>query len=88
VVAESPDQRLRAHRTARIFEIADLTGQIAGVHMAKAIAAPDGGRIHHHSGGCVFRIGHLVIAVKRGDVPGDLRRDASDETGQAFELVA
>ena len=45
------------------------------------------GRPSSIAGRRVRRIGHLVVAVKRGHVPRDVGRDAGDELGQPRELV-
>ena len=84
-VSVAADQSFIAMRAARVFAIADPAGQISGIDVAQAGFAADFGGAQQ-----VFRRGvalafalHFVVAVKCGDVPGDVGRDAGDEFGEA-----
>ena len=88
-VAVALDQSLVALRTARVFPLADHAGKIAGIDVAKSGLAADFDGAQQ-----VFRIRvagdivlHLVVAVKGGDVPGNVGRDARQEFGEAAKFV-
>src|SRR3974390_3415250 len=71
-----------------VFEVVDLPRQVARVHVTKAISASDLRRLEQHVNRRIRRLLHLVVAVKCGDMPRNIRRDAGDKCGQAFEFVA
>jgi len=76
-------------RTASVFPGADLAGEIAGVDVAKAgLAADFDGAEKVVRGGVAGDIVlHFVIAVKGGDVPGNVGRNSGEEFGEAAEFV-
>src|SRR5579859_828689 len=79
VVSVALDQGVTAGRTMSVFEVADLSGQVARVHVPEAGATANGRGSEQHLGRRVGRFPHLVVSVKRGHVPRDVRRHAGDE---------
>src|SRR5437762_7464874 len=70
-IAVPGDECVAARRAARVFQIADAAGQIAGVDVPQTVGAADGGGCQQHVGGGVGRVHHLVVGMERGDVPRD-----------------
>src|SRR5882762_4751910 len=81
------DQSLAALCAAGIFPLADFTGEISGVDVAQSRLLADFDGAQQIFGTGVAWAGHLVVAVERGDVPGNIGRDASQEFGKAAQFV-
>src|SRR5580704_12082623 len=86
-VAVALDQRLLALRTARVFPRADQTGKIASIDVAKTRLAADFAGSQQVFRVRVAGIGHFVVAVKGGDMPRNVGRDAGKEFGEAAQFV-
>src|SRR5580658_1859214 len=72
---------------SRVFPFADHAGEIAGVDVAKSGLAADFDGAQQVFGVGVARIGHLIVAVEGGDVPGNVGGDLREEFGEAAEFV-
>src|SRR6186713_1963399 len=79
VVAEPLDERLATARTVSVLSVADLPGQVSRVDEPQSRLTANLGCTQQHVGGGVLRLSHLVVAVKRGDMPRDIRRDVRNE---------
>ena len=88
-VAVAFDQSFAAVRAARVFPLGDLAGEIAGIDVAEAGLAADFDGAEKVVRGGVARdiVLHFVVAVKGGDVPGNVRRNAGQEFGEAAQFV-
>src|SRR5580704_319890 len=88
-VAAAFDQSCMALRAARVFPGADHAGKIASIDVAEARLAADFDGAQQVFGIRVARdiVLHFVVAVKGGDVPGNVRRDSGQEFGKAAQLV-
>ena len=88
-IAVALDQSFMALRAARVFPLADHAGKIAGVDVAEARLAADFDGLQQifDSGVAGDIVLHFVIAVKGGDVPRDIGRDAGEEFGEAAQFV-
>ena len=62
-------------------------GKIAGVDVTKARARPDLGGAQQVFGPRVAGIGHLVVLVKRGDMPGNVCRNSGEKFRQPLQFV-
>src|SRR5262249_13647248 len=87
VVAESRDEDVAARCAARVLEIPDGAGQVPRVDEAQTRLAADPGRGLQHGGRRVPGLCHLVVAVERGDVPGNVDRHAGDELRETRQLL-
>ena len=88
VIAVPANEHVAARRAACVLEAADAARQVAGIDVPQAVRAADRRGVDQHARSRVRRIGHLVIGVKRGDVPRNVRRHAGDERREPLELVA
>ena len=77
------DERRAAPTASRVFEVADAAGTIARIHVPQPALPADRGGGHQLMRGRVGAVGHLVVGVKRGDVPRDVRRDAGEKLASA-----
>lgn len=86
-VAVALYQSFVALRAAGIFPFADFAGKVSSVDVAEAGLAADfyGSEQIFRSG--IARVGHLVVTVEGGDVPGNVGRDAGQEFGEAAKFV-
>ena len=66
---------------------ADVARKISGIDVAKAGARADLRRAQQVFGLRVAGIGHLVVLVKRGDMPRDVDRDAGNKLGQPLQFI-
>ncbi len=73
VIAKAHDELLLARRAMCVFEVVDQAGQVAGIDEAQTRTATDGGSGAKLFGRRVEGIAHPVVAMKRRDVPGDVR---------------
>ena len=80
------DQRDPARRTPGMFPPGNLPGKVAGIHVAQTRRRSDLRRFHEVFGRRVVRIGHFVILMKSGHMPGDIRRNPGKKPGHLFEL--
>jgi len=69
------NERLLAGRAVGVFVLPHPAGEVAGVDVPEpgGLADPSGPK--QGVGARVARIGHLVVLVEGGDVPGDVGRD-------------
>src|SRR5882757_4247554 len=73
------DQQLAAFRTTSIFQVPNLSGEVARINVAQSSVPPDSR--------CALQIlrtsigwgRQFVVLVKRSHVPRNVRRDASEE---------
>ncbi len=80
-VAVALDEAFTALRTARVLPLANRSGQIAGINIAKARLPTDLDSSQQVFLSRVTGLGHLVIAMKSGHVPGNVGRDVRQEFG-------
>src|ERR1700722_13834509 len=92
-VAAAADQRFAALQAARVFPLANAPRQVASVDVAQASFAAN-----FRGAQQVFDVGialtasliialHFVIAVKCGDVPWNVGRDACKKFGEAAQFI-
>jgi len=86
-ISEALDEQFSTFVATSIFESGDTAAEIAGVDVAQARLASDGGGALHIFGARVGWRSHFVIVVKGGDVPRDFRRDAGKKLGQLPQFV-
>jgi len=86
-VAVALDQRFVTSWAARVFPLANHAGKVAGVDVAKAGLAADFDGAEQIFRVRVTRAGHFVIAMKSGDVPGNVGRNARQKFGEAAQFV-
>ena len=73
---------------AGVFPFADLAGEVAGVDVSDAGLLAVFDDVHQIIGRrAAIAIGHFVIGMEGGDVPGHEGIDAGEEVGHAFEFV-
>src|SRR5581483_9552978 len=80
-IAVPGNQKFAASGAIGIFQVANHPRKIARIDVMQAGAPPDLGSSHECVrrgvlGGC-----HFIVPVKRRKVPGDVRRNASEELG-------
>ena len=79
-ISPARHDRLAAGGAVRVFERADPARQVAGVDVAQAGRAADrGGAASACPRSCSAALAHLVVRVKRRDVPRDVRRHRREE---------
>src|SRR5207244_1044834 len=66
MVAIPRDDDVAARGAPGVFEVTHAPGKVAGIDVAEAVRPADIGGREQHLRGRVLRIGHLVVAVKRG----------------------
>src|SRR5262245_27165832 len=81
------DEGFLAAGAAGVFPGADLAGAVAGVDEVQPLLGADLGGADEHAAVGVGRVGHLVVAVEAGDVPGDVAADRRQEAGRAAQLL-
>src|SRR5262249_26057348 len=87
VVSAARHQRLMTAGAVRICEIADLSGKVAGVDVAKTRGPGDRRGTLKHRGRRILRVQHLVVGVKCGDVPWNVDRDAGNKRRQSLQFI-
>ncbi len=86
-VAAPLDDCFATLRASRVFPVADHARQIARVDVAQSSLPADFDRAQQIVRPRISRIGHLVVPMKRGHVPGNVGGDASEEFCQAAQFV-
>src|SRR5262249_31941308 len=84
--AEALDQRLVAGRATRVLPGADLAGPVAGVNEAQALLGSDLGGADELAPLPFRRVGHAVVGVEAGHVPGNIFADRRQEAGGVAQL--
>src|SRR5581483_770419 len=72
-ITVSLNQQRAAIGAARILIVSNLARQIARINVPQARLTPDAGCPQQRVSPGVLRTGHLVVLVKRRDVPWDIR---------------
>jgi hypothetical protein len=70
----------------RVLQGPNASRYVARVDVSESCPARDVSSANEHRWRRVRRIGQPVILMERGDVPGNLGRDAGDKFGQACQL--
>ena len=85
-VTEAVDELLPAFRAIGVLPGADVAGGVAGIDKAQARFGADLRRADELRGSRVRRVGHLVVFVKGGDVPGNVAADGGEELRDLAQL--
>src|SRR5690242_4117576 len=78
-VAVTADQSLMAAGAVSIFPVSDHSWQIPWIDISQTGLSADRSGPQQVFRSCITRIIHLVVAVKRGHVPGNIGRHTSHE---------
>src|SRR5579884_4469053 len=80
-IAVPGNQKLAARGAIGVFQVANHPWKIARIDVMEACPPPDLGSSHECLRRGVFGGSHFIVTVKRGKVPGDVGRNASEELG-------
>ena len=81
------DQHFATMRAVRMLEVADGSRNISSVDVMQPRRSANVCSFGQHFRRRVFRFLHLVVAVKRRDMPGDVGRHAGDELGETTDFI-
>src|SRR5882724_11112065 len=81
------DERFTTGRTKCVLQLNNLSRKIPGINIAQSGFAAERSRPQQVFGASVVRRSHLVVLVKRGDVPRDIWRDTAYELRHLPQLV-
>ena len=85
-VTETVNELLAAVGAIGVLPGADVARGVAGIDEAQALLGADLGGADELRRGRVRRVGHLVVLVKGGDVPGDVAADGGEELRHLAQL--
>src|SRR5262245_49430735 len=74
-------------RTIGIFPVADMPWKISGIDVAKTGGSPNFTRIRESADRGVFGVGQFVVVVEGRDMPGNIWRNAREESSDVSELL-
>ena len=73
------DQQCAAMGAVGVLIVLRPSGDVPGIHMLQPSLLANLSRAHQRSDRGGRRVGHLVVRVKGGHVPGDIGRNGGDE---------
>ncbi|MEE9287908.1 MAG: hypothetical protein V3W33_07515, partial [Gammaproteobacteria bacterium] len=72
---EAGDKGILAGRAVGVFVFPYPSREVPGIDVAEPDRLADSSGPQQGIRGRIIRVGHLIVLVERGDVPGNVRRD-------------